>query len=265
MTQQQTASIAQLKQLIEQRDLTHIKVAVVDMDGIMRGKYMSRSKFFSALENGFGFCDVVLGWDSKDQLYDNIQYTGWHSGYPDATVRLLPETQRNLPMEDNGLFLLGELTGAAEQICPRGCLRNVLSQMQQMGFAAKAGFEYEFFIFEESPLSCREKNYRDMTPLEPGFFGYSMLRNSVHADLYQGLLDLGEQMNFPIGNIISIHSLVHCGRGWICSIAVAGVSLDRHFQLQPVRRAIYVDAVVMQITVQAIQDRFPQYGTAAER
>ena len=51
-------------------------------------------------------CDVVLGWDSNDQLYDNVHVTGWHTGYPDAQVRLLPETMRLLPMEDNlPLFL----------------------------------------------------------------------------------------------------------------------------------------------------------------
>ena len=34
--------------------------------------------------------------------------------------------------------------------------------------------------------------------MTPGFFGYSVLRNSVHAELYQELLDLGQQMRFPI-------------------------------------------------------------------
>ncbi len=37
-----------------------------------------------------GFCDVVLGWDSNDQQYDNITFTGWHTAFPDAPVRLLP-------------------------------------------------------------------------------------------------------------------------------------------------------------------------------
>lgn len=31
------------------------------MDGIFRGKYLTRSKFLSALDDGFGFCDVVGG------------------------------------------------------------------------------------------------------------------------------------------------------------------------------------------------------------
>jgi len=73
-------TVLDAKRIVEERGLSHIKVGVFDNDGVMRGKYLSRSKFFSALDSGFAFCDVVLGWDVKDQLYDNAQYTGWHTG-----------------------------------------------------------------------------------------------------------------------------------------------------------------------------------------
>ena len=71
----------ELRQLVEARELSHIKVGVCDIDGVLRGKYMARDKFFSALEKGFGFCDVILGWDANDQLYENpgVKYTGWHT------------------------------------------------------------------------------------------------------------------------------------------------------------------------------------------
>src|SRR5438552_12190867 len=61
----------------------YVKIAVTDVDGVLRGKYLHRDKFLSALEKGFGFCDVIVGWDSNDQLYDNVAYTGWHTAYPD--------------------------------------------------------------------------------------------------------------------------------------------------------------------------------------
>ena len=83
--------ISDAKVIVSERNLSHIKVGVFDVDGVLRGKYMSRDKFFSALDHGFGFCDVVLGWDSKDQLYDNVKFTGWHTGYPDALARIIPE------------------------------------------------------------------------------------------------------------------------------------------------------------------------------
>ncbi|MDH4023019.1 MAG: glutamine synthetase, partial [Gammaproteobacteria bacterium] len=144
---------AEAHALVAERGLSHVKVAVVDHDGILRGKYMGRDKFFTALEKGFGFCDVILGWDSNDQLYDNTRYTGWHTAYPDATVRVLPDTCREIPFEDDMLFFLGEFTGSAESICPRGLLRRVLGRAADSGFLVNAAAEFEFFLFNETPDS----------------------------------------------------------------------------------------------------------------
>ena len=188
---------ADAKKIVTERKLTHIKVGVFDIDGILRGKYISRDKFFSALDNGFGFCNVVLGWDSADQLYDNVAYTGWHTGYPDAEVRILPGTCRDIPFEPNMLFFLVEFTDDAAP-CPRGVLRRVLDKARRMGFEAYAGFEFEYFVFDETPDSVRAKGYKDLKTITPGFFGYSVLRSSVHAEFYRDLMKLGEEMDFPL-------------------------------------------------------------------
>ena len=188
----------ELKALIERRSISHIKVGVFDIDGIMRGKFMSREKFLSAMEKGFGFCDVVLGWDSNDQLYDNVSFTGWHTGYGDAPVRILPETCRELPMEQDTILVMGEFAEAASRVCPRATLGRVIARAEDMGFSLRCGFEFEFFVFDESPESVREKSYKNLQPMAPGHFGYSMLRTSVHADFYRGLLQLCEEMNMPI-------------------------------------------------------------------
>lgn len=38
----------------------------VDIDGVLRGKIMSKDKFLSAAKSdGFGFCSVIFGWDSE--------------------------------------------------------------------------------------------------------------------------------------------------------------------------------------------------------
>lgn len=189
---------SQAKELIQSLKPSHIKVGIFDIDGILRGKYMSREKFLSALDKGFGFCDVVLGWDMRDQLYDNTQYTGWHSGYPDAPVRILPASCRTMPLENNDLFFLAEFTADAEKICPRGLLRRVLSRAENMGLKALAGFEYEFFVFNESAESVREKAYQNLNAMAPAEFGYSVIRNSVHDETYHNILKLSEQMDFPL-------------------------------------------------------------------
>jgi glutamine synthetase len=74
----------------------------------------------------------------------------------------------------------------------------VLARAADMGFGVSAAAEFEFFLFEETPHSVRDKGYRQLKTLTPGAFGYSTLRSSVHSDLYQELLELGMRMRFPI-------------------------------------------------------------------
>ena len=174
------------------------KIGLFDLDGVFRGKYLAPDKLDSALSKGFGFCDVVLGWDSSDQLLDNLRYTGWHTAYPDAEVRLLPDTERPIPFEDDMPLILAEFAGAAEAICPRGLLRRVLARAAGMGLAAKAAAEFEFFVFEETPHSVRDKGFRNLKPITPGYFGYSMLRSGVHADFYRDLWSMCERMQFEL-------------------------------------------------------------------
>ncbi|MDP9413314.1 MAG: glutamine synthetase [Pseudomonadota bacterium] len=183
---------------VRERTPSCAKVGVFDMDGIFRGKYMAADKLASALQKGFGFCDVVLGWDSSDQLYDNIGFTGWHTAYPDAEARLLPETLRTLPFEGGMPLILGEFSGRAEAICPRAILRRVLRRAAAMGFQVKAAAEFEFFVFEETPNSVRDKGYRGLKPITPGNFGYSMLRSGVHADFYRELWSVCQQMRIEL-------------------------------------------------------------------
>ncbi len=192
---------ADARAVVESRGLSHVKVGLFDNDGIMLGKYMSREKFFSALEHGFAFCDVVLGWDAKDQLYDNVSFTGWHTGYPDAPVRIVPDSCREIPFENDMLLFMAEFADHAEALCPRNLLRRIAAKAEELGFNAMAALEYEFFMFRETPQSAREKGFRNLDPLTPDWCGYSILRNSVHAELYQQILEMAEVMDFPIEGI----------------------------------------------------------------
>jgi len=197
MRPEDVKTAADAKKIVAERKLDRIKLGVFDVDGVLRGKYVSRDKFVAALDGGFGFCDVVLGWDSNDQLYDNVSYTGWHTAYPDAPVRIVPDTCREAAGEDT-LFFLAEFAPPAEAICPRGVLRRAVEKAQAMGFEPYSAVEYEFFLFDETPKSVREKGFRNLNPLTPGYFGYSLLRASVHQELYRDLWAMCEQMRFPL-------------------------------------------------------------------
>lgn len=198
MRPDEVRSAADARRIVEERGLSHVKVGVFDIDGVLRGKYIGREKFLSSLDEGFGFCDVLLGWDSNDQLYDNVTVTGWHTGFADAPVRILPETCREIPFEEDMLFFLCEFGKEFETYCPRGVLRRIVQRAQDLGLTPFSALEYEFFLFDETPQSVRDKGFRNLKPMTPGMFGYSGLRSSVHAEFYTGLLATCEKMNMSL-------------------------------------------------------------------
>ena len=180
-----------------------VKLAISDIDGILRGKYISAEKFLSvARDNGVtGFCDVVFGWDAGDVAYDNSNYTGWHTGYPDAPVRIDLSTFRKIPWESDVPFFLIELAGTEKQppyVCPRNLLKKVLADATDAGFRPMFSLEYEWFNFAETPRSAADKAYRNLVPLTPGMFGYSVLRSSIQNPFMTDLFEFLRRFDVPL-------------------------------------------------------------------
>jgi glutamine synthetase len=177
-----------------------VKIALTDIDGVLRGKYISVEKFLSVVDSGTSFCDVVFGWDSSDAAYDNGSYTGWHTGYPDAPSRLDLSTFRKIPWENDLPFFLGELIQKENEpeVCPRQLLRKVSSDALKAGLFPLASQEFEWYNFSETPQSANEKKFANLQPLTPGMFGYSILRSSLQHDFMNDLFELLHQFGIPI-------------------------------------------------------------------
>lgn len=181
-----------LKRWLDENGVKKVKVGAVDIDGVWRGKYISLEKFLSAAKGGLGFCDVVFGWDLGDELLDNTQVTGWHTGYPDAHATVDVSTGRVIPWEpDTAAFLLDFVNpdGTPFEASPRQLLHKVAARAREQGYLPRFGAEYEFFIFKEQPETLKQKGFQDLTPLTPGMFGYSWLRTSQNAPLVHALID----------------------------------------------------------------------------
>lgn len=194
----------ELRREFEKRGLRKVKVGGFDVDGVLRGKTISLEKFWSALEKGFGFCDVIFGWDVSDQLYDNAQVTGWQTGYPDALARIDGSTFRVLPdSPDTAHFLVDFYTqdGAPHPACPRNLLKKIRQRASDAGFAAKFSAEFEFWIFQETPQSLHDKGFRSLVPLSPGMYGYSWLREGQYQVLVDDILDTCTEYGIEVEGI----------------------------------------------------------------
>lgn len=121
-----------------------VKVAGVDVDGILRGKLISKKKFLSVAQDGFGFCSVIFGWDMHDRTYfKELAISNKENGYRDLVA--IPDLRsfRRIPWEDNVPFFLvsffDPVTKEPVCACPRGLLKTAVEKVEKAGCKAMAG------------------------------------------------------------------------------------------------------------------------------
>lgn len=191
----------QIREYINNYPGNKVKLAIVDIDGILRGKIIHKQKFNSIVDSRFGFCDVVFGWDAADICYDNVTVTGWHSGYPDAEAKIDLGTFRKVPWEADVPFFLADFEntdGEALVSCPRNLLKKVRQRAKDAGYAPMFSQEFEWFNFEETPQQIHDKQFVNLKPMTPGMFGYSILRSSLKSGFFNDLFDLLGQFDVPL-------------------------------------------------------------------
>ncbi len=191
----------ELRELFETHAVHRVKVGGFDVDGVLRGKYLSLDKFWSVAEGGFGFCDVIFGWDINDACYDNTAVTGPSSGYPDIHAQIDLDSVRVLPNEPHTAGFLLDFRGTdgkPHPACPRSLLKRVVARAEASGFVPLFGAEFEFWVFRESSESLRTKGYQKLEPLSPGMYGYSWLRTGQHQTFVHSLLDACERFDIAI-------------------------------------------------------------------
>lgn len=194
----------ELLERIKNSNSSRVKFAVADIDGVLRGKYIHKDKFLNAVENGLGFCDVIFGWDCNDQCYDNVEVTGWHTGYPDAKASIALDTYREIPWENSTPFFLGDFSEDEKYnktTCSRSLLKQIANECLEMGFKPVFSQEFEWFNFQGTPSEIYDSNFEELNPISPGMFGYSILRSSLNNPYFNDLFEQLEQFNIPLEGI----------------------------------------------------------------
>ncbi|KAJ5740993.1 hypothetical protein N7493_000865 [Penicillium malachiteum] len=201
-------TIANLHKLLE--DDTRVKVAGIDVDGMLRGKILDKEKFFDVAQSGFGFCSVLFGWDMHDQVYfRELKISNSGNGGGDILALIDLQSFRRIPWEDGMPFFLvswyDPRTMKRISACPRGLLDTVVDKLNTKGMTAMAGAEIECSHFKTPAISpnsqlgdkdssskaafLRENHVNGLLPITEGRFGYSVTRPTHNKDYFYGIFD----------------------------------------------------------------------------
>ena len=182
-----------------------VKVAVSDIDGVLRGKYVHKDKFYSAVEGGFGFCDVVFGWDMMDVTYDNTTLTGWHKGFPDALAKIDVGTHAQRAVGRQRAVLPrrvrqaeGRQGGAAADLPAAGAEARAEARREARASRRCAEWSSSGSISPRRRIRGRDKKGVGPTTLTPGMFGYSLLRANENREFFAALMNDMAAFGVPI-------------------------------------------------------------------
>lgn len=171
---------ADAAEAVRAADLQGVQLGIFDVDAILRWKWVEPKKFVKLLEQGYPFCDVLYSWDVAEVTYASEAYT-------DAPCTIDPASGRLVPFAEREALFIADFDPPAGLRSPRHLLARQLEKAASLGFQVTSGFEYEFFVFEETPQSLRDKKYRDLKPWLPGNRTYSALTPVAAQGFFAGV------------------------------------------------------------------------------
>jgi glutamine synthetase len=174
---------------IERHNIHTVRMAYIDMQGVVRGKFVPASTFIELVEHGGGayFCAATLCWDIQCDVIDGLSFSSWESGFEDLLAKPDLSTFRIVPWRDGTAMVLSDLfatDGEPLSFSPRTVLRNVIAEVEKEGFEPIMASELEFYLLSEANM-----------PLYDGIHCYELFKGTeveaVLFDIRNALVDMG--------------------------------------------------------------------------
>ena len=176
---------AHARKIVDERGLSHVKVGVFDIDGMLRGKYLRRDKVLLGARERLRLLRrrARLGFE-RPALRQCQLHRLAHRLSRCAGARRAVDLPRRCRSRATCCSSSANSPARPRRSARAACCDACSPAPPRWASRRPRPVEYEFFMFEETPHSVREKNYRDLEAMTPGYFGYSVLRSSVHAEFY---------------------------------------------------------------------------------
>lgn len=198
-------------------------VAVVDTNGLLRGQLVSTRSLAGILRNGMGMSPVTFALDPTDEILELPGISDGEADFHDDFMRVDPGSGRRIPWSSEGrdLLLLASYDGESGGICPRSILGRVLARAAEHGFAPRYGLELEYTLFDETPESAREKNYRGLRTATSHKSHDLLLYQALQTEWYEAVADLCADLRVDLAKM---HEEI--GGGFLEACIAAGEGIE---------------------------------------
>ncbi len=185
-------------------DIDTILVCLVDMQGRLIGKRF-HAKFF--MDSGYAEthgCDYLLANDITMEPVPGYKAANWEKGYGDFVLKPDMSTLRRIPCLDGTALVLCDVldhqTLAELPHSPRAILRKRVKYMESLGMQAFMASELEFYLFDETYASVRQKSYSNLTTTGHYIEDYHIFQTSKEEEVMRSIRNGLEGAGIPVEN-----------------------------------------------------------------
>jgi len=179
-TARKTTPLAALEKKMAADGVEFVRFEQSDTHGISRSKTIPVSHVRDFADDGLNFLLGQLGFDAQAGVAPGTGYLE-ELGFPDSRIYPDLSTYRVLPWADKTARLLCEphyTDGRPAMAAPRAVARQLLSELEVIGYRFFSGFEYEFYLV----------NRETRQPPFPGIQIFATLRNNFDESLIYQIL-----------------------------------------------------------------------------
>jgi glutamine synthetase len=169
----------ELQKAVKDGSVDTVLLTIADMEGRLQGKRLTASHFLDEVaEHAAEGCNYLLAVDVDMDTVAGYEMSSWSRGYGDFVMKPDLDTLREIPWHEGTVHLMADLEwedGSDVVASPRQILRRQLDRLAERGWAAAAGTELEFILFNDTYEDAWRKGYRDLDPANLYNVDYSML------------------------------------------------------------------------------------------
>lgn len=185
-------------------EIDTVVVAGIDMQGRLMGKRFHAAHFLSHGWEETHCCNYLLSIDMEMTPVPGYEAASWAQGYGDYVMKPDLATLRRVPwLEGTALVLCDFLdhdTHEEVAVSPRAILKRQIARARALGFDAMMATELEFFVFENSYESLRDKGPAHLHPISGYNEDYHIFQTTKEEPMMRALRNGLYGAGIPVEN-----------------------------------------------------------------
>src|SRR3954471_20823839 len=146
--------LGDLKKSVDDGSIDTVLLCIADMEGRLQGKRLTARHFLNeVVDHDAEGCNYLLAVDVDMNTVDGYEMSSWERGYGDFELKPDLDTLARTTWLEGTAMCLADIhwhDGTPVAASPRQILRAQLDRLAERGWAAHAGTELEFMVFNDS-------------------------------------------------------------------------------------------------------------------